>query len=81
MTAQPLGWLLRCYTKVISSLPVVARNVGLGVPSPSPPQDGATMQGSASPLHLVRFGVFEVDLRAGELRKNGLKVRVQEKPF
>jgi len=39
------------------------------------------MQGSAPPLHLVRFGVFEVDLRAGELRKSGLKVRVQEKPF
>jgi Tol biopolymer transport system component/DNA-binding winged helix-turn-helix (wHTH) protein len=39
------------------------------------------MQGSASPLHLVRFGVFEVDLRAGELRKSGLKIRLQEKPF
>ena len=39
------------------------------------------MQGSAPPLHIVRFGVFEVDLRAGELRKSGLKVRLQEKPF
>ena len=39
------------------------------------------MQGSAPPLHVVRFGVFEVDLRAGELRKGGLKVRLQEKPF
>ncbi len=29
----------------------------------------------------VRFGVFEVDLRAGELRKNGSKVKVQELPF
>jgi DNA-binding winged helix-turn-helix (wHTH) protein len=30
---------------------------------------------------LVRFGVFEVDLSAGELRKNGGKVRLQEQPF
>ncbi len=34
--------------------------------------------------HLVarlRFGVFELDLRAGELRKHGLKIRIQEQPF
>ncbi|MCU1241841.1 MAG: hypothetical protein JWO71_2567 [Candidatus Acidoferrum typicum] len=30
---------------------------------------------------LVRFGPFEVDLRAGELRRNGSKVRLQEQPF
>jgi len=30
---------------------------------------------------LVRFGVFEVDLRAGELRKNGVKIKLQEQPF
>jgi DNA-binding winged helix-turn-helix (wHTH) protein len=29
----------------------------------------------------ARFGVFEVDLRAGALRKRGLKVRLQEQPF
>ena len=29
----------------------------------------------------VRFGVFELDLRGGELRRNGLKVRLQEQPF
>jgi TolB-like protein/DNA-binding winged helix-turn-helix (wHTH) protein/Tfp pilus assembly protein PilF len=29
----------------------------------------------------VRFGVFEVDLRTGELRKHGLRVRLQEQPF
>src|SRR5271169_711538 len=28
-----------------------------------------------------RFGVFELDLRAGELRKHGLRVRLQEQPF
>src|SRR5215472_2289443 len=31
--------------------------------------------------HLFRFGAFEVDLRAGELRKNGLKIKLQEQPF
>jgi DNA-binding winged helix-turn-helix (wHTH) protein/Tfp pilus assembly protein PilF len=30
---------------------------------------------------LVRFGVFEADLRAGELRRNGIKVRLQDLPF
>ncbi len=29
----------------------------------------------------LRFGVFEVDLRAGELRKHGIKIKLQEKPF
>jgi len=29
----------------------------------------------------VRFGVFEVDLQAGELRKHGVRLRVQEQPF
>jgi TolB-like protein/DNA-binding winged helix-turn-helix (wHTH) protein/Flp pilus assembly protein TadD len=29
----------------------------------------------------LRFGVFEVDLRAGELRKHGLTIRLQEQPF
>src|ERR1700693_2304433 len=30
---------------------------------------------------IARFGVFELDLAAGELRKKGAKVRLQEQPF
>jgi DNA-binding winged helix-turn-helix (wHTH) protein len=30
---------------------------------------------------IARFGVFELDLSAGELRKNGRKLRLQEQPF
>jgi DNA-binding winged helix-turn-helix (wHTH) protein len=30
---------------------------------------------------IARFGVFELDLSAGELRKNGVKLRLQEQPF
>ena len=30
---------------------------------------------------IIRFGVFEADLAAGELRKNGRRVRLQEQPF
>jgi len=41
--------------------------VKLAVPSTLPP--------------LVRFADFEVDLRAGELRREGNKVRLQEQPF
>ena len=29
----------------------------------------------------VRFGLFEVDLRAGELRKQGVKIKLQEQPL
>jgi DNA-binding winged helix-turn-helix (wHTH) protein/Tol biopolymer transport system component len=31
--------------------------------------------------HVIRFGVFEVDFRAGELHKSGLKIKLQEQPF
>ncbi len=30
---------------------------------------------------IVRFGVFAVDLAAGELRKNGVRIRLQDQPF
>ncbi|PYX65140.1 MAG: hypothetical protein DMG74_10055 [Acidobacteria bacterium] len=30
---------------------------------------------------IVRFGVFELDLLAGELRKGGARIRLQEQPF
>ena len=30
---------------------------------------------------VVRFATFQVDLRLGELRKQGLKIKLQEQPF
>jgi cholera toxin transcriptional activator len=39
------------------------------------------MPSSNREARLLRFGVFEVDLTAGELRKNGARVRLQEQPF
>lgn len=30
---------------------------------------------------VFQFGVFELDLKAGELRKQGLKIKLQEQPF
>jgi TolB-like protein/Tfp pilus assembly protein PilF len=36
---------------------------------------------SPSPPPIIRFGVFEADLRAGELRKSGVRIRMQEQPF
>src|SRR5579871_1480122 len=32
-------------------------------------------------LRVARFGIFELDLHAGELRKNGVKLRLQGQPF
>jgi TolB-like protein/DNA-binding winged helix-turn-helix (wHTH) protein len=39
--------------------------------------------GTARPSELgaIRFGVFEVDLHAGELRKQGVRIKLQEQPF
>jgi TolB-like protein/DNA-binding winged helix-turn-helix (wHTH) protein/Flp pilus assembly protein TadD len=39
------------------------------------------MPGTIRPPPRVRFGTFEVDLRAGELRREGRKVKLQEQPF
>jgi DNA-binding response OmpR family regulator len=30
---------------------------------------------------LIRFGVFEVDPRSGEMRKSGLRIKLQDQPF
>jgi Tol biopolymer transport system component/DNA-binding winged helix-turn-helix (wHTH) protein len=39
------------------------------------------MPAIASPAEKIRFDVFEVDLRAGELLKEGRKIKFQEQPF
>src|SRR5260370_42426607 len=31
--------------------------------------------------HAIRFGVFEVDLQAGELRKHGVRIKLRDQPF
>jgi TolB-like protein/Tfp pilus assembly protein PilF len=35
----------------------------------------------SKPTRTVRFGAFDVDLQAREVRKRGLRLRLQEKPF
>ena len=30
---------------------------------------------------ILRFATFEVDLRSGELRKQGVRIKLQEQPF
>jgi TolB-like protein/DNA-binding winged helix-turn-helix (wHTH) protein/Tfp pilus assembly protein PilF len=39
------------------------------------------MPNDPNPSGKLRFGIFEMDLRAGELRKQGSKIRLQEQPF
>jgi cholera toxin transcriptional activator len=40
------------------------------------------MESSTRPLApQIRFGIYEVDLRAGELRRQGLKIKLQQQPF
>jgi len=42
---------------------------------------GADQVTENSTKGVITFGTFEVDLQAGELRRNGRKVRLQEQPF
>src|SRR5262249_15791169 len=30
---------------------------------------------------ILRFGIFEADIRAGELRKQGVRIKLQDQPF
>ena len=39
------------------------------------------MRGEKKSLPAIRFGVFEADIEAVELRRSGVKVRLQEQPF
>jgi DNA-binding winged helix-turn-helix (wHTH) protein len=39
------------------------------------------MKSVAGDSRRIRFGAFELDVHAGELRKQGLKIRLQEQPF
>jgi len=42
---------------------------------------GADQVTESSTKGVIGFGTFEADLQAGELRRNGRKVRLQEQPF
>jgi Tol biopolymer transport system component/DNA-binding winged helix-turn-helix (wHTH) protein len=46
---------------------------------PNLPSGQITGGNQPSPTH--RFGIFEVDLRAGELRRSGMKVKLQDQPL
>ena len=41
---------------------------------------GAQSMNDAGPA-TIRFGIFEANFRSGELRRNGIRVRLQEQPF
>src|SRR5687768_14160006 len=43
--------------------------------------DSSGLVASGDPLVRARFGVFELDLAAGELHRDGIKVKLQEQPF
>jgi TolB-like protein/DNA-binding winged helix-turn-helix (wHTH) protein/Flp pilus assembly protein TadD len=50
---------------------VLASSIKKSVPMDSP----------APAPRCIRFGVFEIDLQAGEVRKSGVKLKLQEQPF
>ena len=42
---------------------------------------GLAMTGSGAPRPIIRFGVFELDQRTGELRKHGLRIKLKGQPI
>ena len=61
-------------------VPVLRGRESVNIITPLPPLVMRSESAQASPDR-VRFGIFEADLRAGELRRNGVKVRLQDLPF
>src|SRR5437660_6867053 len=45
------------------------------------PTRARLMTVSGAETAAIRFGIFEVDRRSGELRRNGVRVKLQEQPF
>ena len=45
------------------------------------PTGARLMTVSTAETPTIRFGIFEVDRRSGELRRNGVRVKLQEQPF
>ena len=39
------------------------------------------MEKESSGPQIIRFGTFELDVRAGELRSRGVKIKLQEQPL
>src|ERR1700730_9748260 len=52
----------------------------MALPGKARKSQGSVEQ-KAQSAHVVRFGVYEIDLEAGELRKHGRRIRLQEQPF
>jgi DNA-binding winged helix-turn-helix (wHTH) protein/Tfp pilus assembly protein PilF len=44
-------------------------------------KESVFMQPAAQSSGVIRFGIFEADVRSGELRKSGAKVKIQDLPF
>src|SRR5215813_12984503 len=42
---------------------------------------GLATTGSGAPCPIIRFGVFELDQRTGELRKHGLRIKLKGQPI
>src|SRR5438552_8464510 len=42
---------------------------------------GLAATGSGAPRPIIRFGVFELDQRSGELRKHGLRIKLKGQPI
>src|SRR4029079_6930422 len=54
-------------------LPSTRAGVGL--------QEGFPLAETQSPTRVIRFGIFEADLRTGELRKDAVKLKFGGQPF
>jgi TolB-like protein/Flp pilus assembly protein TadD len=61
--------------------PVPGASIALAGNDRLPRKFGPRMKGISSSRNCLRFGIFEADLASRELRKNGIKIRLQGQPF
>jgi TolB-like protein/DNA-binding winged helix-turn-helix (wHTH) protein len=66
---------------VIGTIAAVGFSVWQGVPVIDGSSSPSASRRRSPETMVVRFGAYELDGRAGELRKHGYKVRLQNKPF
>jgi DNA-binding winged helix-turn-helix (wHTH) protein/WD40 repeat protein len=59
---------------VVCTVTFAGKIRGLGLSTQS-------LNGTPGARRILRFGIFELDVRTGELRKHGIKVRLQGKPL
>lgn len=83
--AAVVTFLVRAHADIVEDASCTVMGAGCGVSIPGRYSAVVNCRFMASsnstPASRARFGLYEVDLTAGELQKSGMRLRLQEQPF